>query len=112
MGPLGAGMQAKVLNNLLLASNTAVTRLVLDWADQAGLDGAGLRQLIHNSSGQNWFASNFETHEFSLDGHAPANVVGLLVKDVAAAIDGAPKNADLILPQTIMTSLRNLKPSD
>ena len=71
MGPLGAGMQAKVLNNLLLASNTAVTRLVLDWADQAGLDGAGLRQLIHNSSGQNWFASNFETHEFSLDGHAP-----------------------------------------
>ena len=38
MGAFGAGMQAKVLNNLLAASNTAMTRLVLDWADAAGYD--------------------------------------------------------------------------
>ncbi len=38
MGTFGTGMAAKVLNNLLAASNTAMTRLVLDWADQAGLD--------------------------------------------------------------------------
>ena len=30
MGPFGAGMQAKVLNNLLAASHTAMTRMVLD----------------------------------------------------------------------------------
>jgi len=110
MGEFGAGMQAKVLNNLLAASNTAMTRLVLDWADDAGLEISALLDLIHTSSGQNWFASGFNSIEFSRDGHAPDNTIAILVKDIASALDAAPENADTSLPETVQRSIAALKP--
>ena len=110
MGPFGSGMQAKVLNNLLAASHTAMTRLVLDWADAAGLDTDKLLALIETSSGQNWLASGFKTIEFAKDGHAPDNSIGVLVKDVAAALDAAPDGADTTLPKTIQAAIRTLTP--
>lgn len=110
MGDFGAGMQAKVLNNLLAASNTAMTRLVLDWADQAGLDEGKLLRLIHTSSGQNWFASGFNDIEFARDGLQDDNTIGILVKDVASALDGAPQNADTRLPRQVQDTIRTLKP--
>ena len=110
MGDFGAGMQAKVLNNLLAASNTAMTRLVLDWADQAGLDEANLLNLIQTSSGQNWFASGFNDIEFARDGMSDDNTIGILVKDVASALDAAPKDADLALPQQVQSVIKALKP--
>jgi 3-hydroxyisobutyrate dehydrogenase-like beta-hydroxyacid dehydrogenase len=110
MGGFGAGMQAKVLNNLLAASNTAMTRLVLDWADEAGLDEDRLLKLIQTSSGQNWFASGFNDIEFARDGHAPDNTIGILVKDVASALDAAPPDADKRLPELIQDRIRALKP--
>lgn len=110
MGVYGAGMQAKVLNNLLAACNTAMTRLVLDWADDAGLDERRLLDLIHTSSGQNWFASGFDKIEFARDGHAPDNTIGILVKDVASALDAAPDGADTSLPRTVQQAIRALKP--
>ncbi len=110
MGDYGAGMQAKVLNNLLAASNTAMTRLVLDWADEAELDISALLDLIHTSSGQNWFASGFNAIEFSRDGHAPDNTIAILVKDIASALDAAPENADTSLPETVQCVVANLKP--
>ncbi len=110
MGDYGAGMQAKVLNNLLAASNTAMTRLVLDWADEAELDISALLDLIHTSSGQNWFASGFNAIEFSRDGHAPDNTIAILVKDIASALDAAPENADTSLPETVQSVITNLKP--
>ncbi|MEO0380842.1 MAG: NAD(P)-binding domain-containing protein [Pseudomonadota bacterium] len=110
MGPLGAGMQAKVLNNLLAASHTAMTRLVLDWADDAGLDTDRLLALINTSSGQNWLASGFESIEFAKDGHAPNNSIGLLVKDIDAALDAAPTAADTRLPKAIQDTVRALAP--
>lgn len=110
MGDFGAGMQAKVLNNLLAASNTAMTRMVLDWADQAGIDPDRLLALIETSSGQNWFASGFHNIEFARDGHDPDNTIAILVKDIASALDAAPDQADLTLPQQIQTTLKSLKP--
>lgn len=110
MGGFGAGMQAKVLNNLLAASSTAMTRLVLDWGDRAGLDPDKLLALIHTSSGQNWFASRFDSIEFSRDGYAPDNTIGILVKDIASALDAAPQAADLSLPKAVQNQIRNLKP--
>jgi len=112
MGPFGAGMQAKVLNNLLAASHTAMTRLVLEWADAAGLDTDRLLALIETSSGQNWLASGFETIEFAKDGHAADNSIGILVKDVAAALDAAPEGADTTLPETVQATIRALTPRD
>ncbi|MCE8510663.1 NAD(P)-dependent oxidoreductase [Ruegeria pomeroyi] len=110
MGPYGSGMQAKVLNNLLAAANTAMTRLVLDWGDAAGLDEAALLRLIHTSSGQNWFASNFDQIEFSRDGLSEDNTIGILVKDVESALDAAPQGADTTLPRSVQTAIRSLRP--
>ncbi len=107
MGTYGAGMIAKVLNNLLAASNTAMTRLVLDWADAAGVDETRLLALIDSASGQNWLASGFEDIEFARDGYAPDNTIGILVKDVAAALDLAPDDK-LTLPRAIQDHLRSL----
>ncbi len=110
MGPFGAGMQAKVLNNLLAAGNTAMTRLVLEWVDASGLDEAALLELIHASSGQNWFASNFDDIEFARDGLEPDNTIAILVKDIASALDAAPEGADTTLPKAVQVSIRSLRP--
>ena len=110
MGGYGAGMQAKVLNNLLAASNTAMTRLVLDWADEADLEISALLDLIHTSSGQNWFASGFNSIEFARDGHVDNNTIAILVKDIASALDAAPEGADTALPETVQSLLKTLKP--
>jgi len=110
MGEFGNGMSAKVLNNLLAASNTAMTRLVLDWADQLRIEEHELLSLIHTSSGQNWFASGFDEIEFSRDGHAEDNTIGILVKDIESALDAAPDGADTALPKAVQSSIRALKP--
>ncbi len=110
MGKYGAGMQAKVLNNLLAGSNTVMTRLVLDWADQAGLDEAGLLALINTSSGQNWLASGFDEIEFARKGYDPGNTLGILKKDVESALDAAPEGADTNLPKLLAQMVGQLKP--
>ncbi len=109
MGGYGAGMTAKVLNNLLAASNTAMTRLVLDWADAAGLHEDTLLNLIHTASGQNWLASGFNDIEFARDGFAPDNTIGILVKDIDAALDIAPDDRT-DLPKAAQATLKTLAP--
>ncbi len=110
MGPLGSGMQTKVLNNLLAASNTVMTRLVLDWADQAGLDEDAILQVIATSSGQNWLASGIDEIEFARAGYAPENSLGILKKDVGCALDAAPEGADQRLPQLLQAMVADLTP--
>ena len=112
MGEFGAGMQAKVLNNMLAASNTVMTRLVLDWADEAGLDEDKLLALIHTSSGQNWFASGLKEIEFARDGYGSENSIGILKKDVESALDATPESGDTRLPDLLTQMLRDLKPRD
>lgn len=110
MGPFGAGMSAKVLNNLLAASSTVMTRLVLDWAVDQGLDERRLLDLIAASSGQNWFASGFESIEFSREGYEAENTMGILKKDVESALDAAPDNADTRLPDLLTHLIAELLP--
>jgi 3-hydroxyisobutyrate dehydrogenase len=109
MGDFGAGMTGKVLNNMLAASHTAMTRLVLDWADTQGVDEAKLLALIASASGQNWLASGFDDIEFARDGFSDDNSIGILAKDVGAALDIAP-DGDIALPQAVQTAIRQLKP--
>ncbi len=110
MGDTGAGMTAKVLNNLIAAGSVALTRTALDWAQDAGLGEQKLLDLIHTSSGQNWFASGFEEIEFSNDGIEPDNSIGLLKKDVEAAMDAAPTGANTELAQAVINRVLALKP--
>ncbi len=111
MGAFGAGMAAKVLNNYVAATNVATTRRVLDWATGLGLDRAKLLALMHDSSGQNWFASQFEQIEFARDGFAPDNTIAILPKDVAAALDGAGAPDDPV-GQAVMAYLKTLTPME
>jgi len=110
MGPFGSGASAKVLNNLLAAANTAMTRLVLDWADEAGLDERKLLDLIEKSSGQNWLASGIDDIEFARDGYDPENSIAILVKDVESALDDAPDDANTDLPQIVRDRILALTP--
>ncbi|MBB5515943.1 3-hydroxyisobutyrate dehydrogenase-like beta-hydroxyacid dehydrogenase [Rubricella aquisinus] len=110
MGGFGAGATAKVLNNLVAASSTAATRTALAWADALGLDEGRLRALMHDSTGQTWFGTHYDDIEFARDGYAPDNTIGILVKDVQAAMDGAPDGADLTLAKAIQASIRALPP--
>jgi 3-hydroxyisobutyrate dehydrogenase-like beta-hydroxyacid dehydrogenase len=110
MGEFGTGMQAKVLNNLLAASSTAMTRMVLDWADDAGLNETDFLNLVHTSSGQNWLASGMDTIEFARAGHMDDNSIGILVKDVDSALDALPPDADTALPRAVRDVIRHLKP--
>ena len=109
MGAFGAGMTAKVLNNLLAASHTAMTRLVLDWGDAQGVDEEKLLSLIGTASGQNWLASGFDEIEFARDGFTDDNSIGILAKDVGAALDIAP-DSNTALPEAVRTAIQNLKP--
>lgn len=112
MGKTGAGMTAKVLNNLIAAGSTAMTRLALDWAQQARLEREDFLNLVHTSSGQNWFASGFDNIEFSRDGFAPDNSIGLLKKDVESALDAKPDNAISGFPEAVIEEILSLKPID
>ena len=87
-----------------------MTRLVLDWADQTGIEETALLSLIHTSSGQNWFASGFDQIEFARDGWQADNTIGILTKDVASALDAAPENADTGLPVAVKAAIHALTP--
>lgn len=89
-----------------------MTQLVLDWADAAGIDEPALFALIATLSGQDWFNSGFGDIEFARDDHAPGNSIGILVKDIAAAVDAAPAQVDIKLPLAVQTALRHLEPCD
>ncbi|WP_255596796.1 NAD(P)-dependent oxidoreductase [Cognatishimia sp. MH4019] len=110
MGPFGNGAQAKVLNNLLAAGSTAMTRLVMAWAQEAGLNEEKLLHLIETSSGQNWLASGWNTIEFAQHGFEDDNSIGILVKDINAALDALPEDADTALPEAVRQVILKLRP--
>ena len=109
MGAFGAGMTGKVLNNFVAAASVASVRQVLGWADQLGVDRARLLALMHDSSGQTWFGSNFDTIEFARDGYDPDNTIGILKKDVESALDAVGADPADGLQAAILRSIAALK---
>ena len=59
---------------------------------------------------QNWFASNFDQIEFSRNGYAPDNSISILKKDVEAALDAKPQEADTRLPDLLVDMLGRMGP--
>ncbi len=108
MGPLGAGMVMKVLNNMVAASSVVTTRLALDWAAKAGIEGQRFREVAEDSSGQTWFSRNFDAIDWAAEPFDPANTMGILVKDVTSALDAAPEGEALDLPKEIIAALQRL----
>lgn len=110
MGATGAGMTAKVLNNFVAASSTAATRWVIDRASELGVDRDRLLALMHDSSGQTWFGSNFERIEFARDGYDTANTIGILKKDVESCLDAVPPGTREGLPRAVIDAIARLRP--
>lgn len=108
MGGAGAGMTAKVLNNFMAALSLAGVRQVLDWADRLEMDRERLLALMHDSSGQSWFGSNFETIEFSRDGYDPDNTVGIVKKDVMSCLDAVGEAPELA--KALVAAIAALQP--
>jgi len=111
MGELGAGMTAKVLNNFVAATSVAAVRQVLDWTDDLGVDREKLLALMHDSSGQTWFGSNFDKIEFARDGYDPDNTIGILKKDVESALDAVGASPEEGLQAAVIACIAALKPA-
>lgn len=110
LGPLGTGMMAKVLNNMVAASSVAATRLALDWAQAAGMQSDDMLDVLKTSSGQTWFGSNIARIDWAEEGFSQSNTMGILVKDVNSALSAAPTGARLDLPQAVIAAISQLKP--
>lgn len=110
MGPAGAGMKAKVLNNFVAGAEVAAVRRVLHWAGNLGLDRERLMALMHDSSGQTWFGSNFEAIEFARDGYDRGNSLGILKKDLESCLDTLDPAEHPGLPLAIVEAVGALKP--
>ena len=106
LGPLGAGMAAKVLNNFVAATSVAATRQVLADARGLGIDPQTLLDVMNDSSGQNWFASNYHKTHWAGETHDAANTIGILEKDVKAYLDALGKPSDFA--KTVIGQLRTL----
>jgi 3-hydroxyisobutyrate dehydrogenase-like beta-hydroxyacid dehydrogenase len=107
MGQLGAGMTAKVMNNYITAATAVATRQTLERAAELGTDPTKLLEVIHASSGQNWFASNFDEIYWSTQNYTPENTMGILEKDVRSSLApfGGPSSD---LDSAILKHLKNL----
>ncbi|MDH3712212.1 MAG: NAD(P)-dependent oxidoreductase [Gammaproteobacteria bacterium] len=108
VGPLGAGMTIKVLNNYVAASNVAATRRSLELAQTANVDPALLRDVMRASSGSNWYVENFDAIDWAREGYDPRNTIGILEKDVQCALDIEP---DVRKPtdEALLDALRRLR---
>lgn len=110
MGPQGAGIKAKVLNNFVAGAAMAGVRQALDWADDLAIDRDKLLALMDDSSGLTWFGRNFEQIEFSREGYDPANTIGILKKDLESCLDAVDPEDHAGFPEAVVAAIGALKP--
>jgi len=113
LGGLSAGMTTKVLNNYCAATGLVATRRVLQMSEALNLDRRRLLQVMHKSSGANWYASHIDDIDWSREGYDRSNTIGIVEKDVNSALD-AVKTLDALpdwpLDRAILDALQALKP--
>ena len=85
-GPVGLGLVAKLVNNMLVASVTAATAEALGVGQRAGLDPALAREVVMRSSGDSWQLRNLFPRVLEGD-HVPGFTVRNLLKDLGHAGD-------------------------
>jgi 3-hydroxyisobutyrate dehydrogenase-like beta-hydroxyacid dehydrogenase len=96
-GPVGSGLVAKLVNNMLVATITAATAEALGRAQRAGLDPALAREVVMRSSGDSWQLRNLFPRILEGD-HVPGFTARNLLKDLGHARDlddGEPPLADI-----------------
>jgi 3-hydroxyisobutyrate dehydrogenase len=100
LGSLGAGQQAKLLNNALLAAHIGVAHDMFDVARTLGLDTAALGQIVGAGSGRSYGLELLISFG-SLEPMAHSAMRPALTKDVellASVLDGWQKGDTLLTP--------------
>ena len=87
LGPLGAGMTAKVLNNYVASASVVAVRRAYARARELGVDIEALRAVMKASSGATWFGDNFGDIDWSREGYESDNTIGILEKDIQSGLD-------------------------
>lgn len=85
-GPVGLGLVAKLVNNLLVAVIATGTAEALGVGQQAGLDPALAREVVMGASGDSWQLRNLFPRVLEGD-HEPGFTTRNLLKDVGHARD-------------------------
>jgi 3-hydroxyisobutyrate dehydrogenase-like beta-hydroxyacid dehydrogenase len=88
LGPLGAGQEAKVLNNTVFAAQLALASEVFALAGERNLDKAAVATILSNGSGRSYAAEVVAGNGFDIEALAPL-AGALLAKDVAILVDRA-----------------------
>jgi len=96
LGPLGAGQEAKVLNNTVFAAQLALAAEVFELAADRQLDPAAVAAVLAGGSGRSYAAEVVAGGGYDLEGLAPF-AGELLAKDVGILVDcGAPSGSALV----------------
>ena len=113
LGPLGAGMTAKVLNNYVASASVVAVRRAYARAVELGVDLEALRSVMTASSGATWFGDHFHEIDWSREGYAADNTIGILEKDVRSGLDameGAKRARPGAYDAALLAALRAMEP--
>jgi putative dehydrogenase len=113
LGPLGAGMTAKVLNNYVASASVVAVRRAYARARELGVDLDKLRAVMSASSGATWFGDRFHEIDWAREGYDAGNTIGILEKDVRSGLDamqGAARAAPDAYDEALIAALRVMEP--
>ena len=91
IGDFGKGMSVKLLNNFIAASSVLATRNVLAQINDFGLTKKQLLDVVKCSTGDNWFAQNYDNLNWSKENFEKTNTMGILEKDLLSYIASKSK---------------------
>ena len=112
IGDFGKGMSVKLLNNFIAASSVLATRNVLSQVHDFGLTEKQLLDVVKCSTGDNWFAQNYDTLNWSKENFDKTNTMGILEKDLLSYIESkSNKNTNFVLNKyenSIVNGIKNI----
>ena len=112
IGDFGKGMSVKLLNNFIAASSVLATRNVLSQIHEFGLTEKQLLDVVKCSTGDNWFAQNYDTLNWSKENFDKTNTMGILEKDLLSYIESkSNKNTNFALNKyenSIVNGIKNI----
>jgi 3-hydroxyisobutyrate dehydrogenase-like beta-hydroxyacid dehydrogenase len=111
LGPVGAGMTFKVLNNFVGVIGVVAVRKALASAQALGLDRRRLLDVMAMSSGSTWYGDNIDAIDWSRQGYDPGNTIGIIEKDVKAYLDALDGGGGAF-EAALLDELRALEPLD
>jgi len=113
LGPLGAGMTAKVLNNYVASASVVAVRRAYARAVELGADLEALRAVMKASSGATWFGDHFDEIDWAREGYEADNTIGILEKDVRSGLDamvGTERASPDAYDEALLAALRAMAP--